>query len=159
MLFRSGNKAAVIEQMKKKHPTSHTTWNRHIPAEDGSDATTMGALPEIIAASDIDIGTGPRGFHQHYILSLCRARSDDINGRSPLKTFEKLGILVLQKSCSFVTLALSNLILTPLKKEASITNNDARPVSASDRDNAIWLQAAAKDQMPKVRSMVVPHSN
>ena len=91
----------------------------------------------------------------HHVYCINRALDPEIIGEGPaLSIFTELGTMILENTCPWVTLALYGTLLTPLNKKA--TGNDARPVSAEDRDCATWHKAAQRALNSAVRDMVTP---
>ena len=87
------------------------------------------------------MGVGPRGLKGHHVYCLNRALNPMANEEGPaINAFTELGILILGNACPWVTLVLYGALLTPLNKKA--IGDDARPVSAEDRDCATWHKAA-----------------
>jgi hypothetical protein len=137
----------INEQMIKKHPLSSGTWEPHAVAADGSDDIVLAGVGNILDKTDYDVGTGPRGLKGHHVYCLNRALNPMANEEGPaINAFTELGIIILGNACPWVTLVLYGALLTPLNKKA--IGDDARPVSAEDRDCATCTRPPNKHKIP-----------
>jgi hypothetical protein len=148
----------INDQMLAKHPRpkSGETWTPHERPADDFDETILTILTELMDRFDPYVGVGPRGVHAHYITCLSRARTNGLATEegAGMQPFRKLGELVLGSACSWFSRELAANMLTSLMKNA--TGNDARPASAKDCDDAVWIKSMHRAVVKSVSDTVCP---
>jgi len=149
----------TLEQMKSKHPEGRGDWPK-FPTPVSKEEKSwhhFDAFPSIVKSSDPTKGVGPRGLHMHHLMVLDDAEihiSSSNSRPTPLATLQKLGEIIYAGRIPWVTAALTESLLTALRKKP--TGHDARPVCAESADTSCWAKAASRSVVDSVRSHVSP---
>jgi len=120
----------TLEQMRSKHPEGRGTWDK-LPTPVSREEKSwhrFDSFSSIVKSSDPTKGVGPRGLRNHHLMALHDAEIHIAGSSSrdtPLVTIQKLGETIYAGRVPWVTAALTESQLTPLRKKA--TGPDARP--------------------------------